>query len=421
MLTKEDNELITRTGRGTPMGELFRRFWVPALLAEELPAPDCPPVRVRLLGEDLVAFKDSEGKIGLLDAHCPHRLADLFFGRNEECGLRCVYHGWKFDVEGNCVDMPNEPAESNFKHKIRTTAYPCREHGGIIWAYMGPPDFLPELPELEFTLVPDSHRYIAKYQLDANYLQVLEGDIDNSHVSFLHSYLDTTKSPTGSSGPNYYALDRAPRFTVKDTDYGIMIGARRNADADHYYWHITHWLMPSYSIVGGPKKGQSTICQVRIPRDDESSWLYRVMWNAERPLTDRELLSYKTDGVTFGARVPGTFLPVATAANDYGIDRALQRSFSFTGIKGITDQDQAVTISAGPIADRSKEHLGTSDTAIIATRRKLLRMARELQRDGTIPVAARNGSVYRVHSASALLPRDVPFDAAAKDLVASQV
>src|SRR5215208_4993228 len=153
MLTREENELLTRIGPGTPMGELLRQYWVPALLSEELPEPDGVPVRVTLLGEELVAFRDSEGRVGLVDAHCPHRGASLFFGRNEECGIRCVYHGWKFDVAGNCVDMPSEPAESNFKHKVHARAYPAHERNGIIWAYMGPREVPPPLPDIEANLM----------------------------------------------------------------------------------------------------------------------------------------------------------------------------------------------------------------------------------------------------------------------------
>ncbi|MFI5269083.1 MAG: Rieske 2Fe-2S domain-containing protein, partial [Chloroflexota bacterium] len=154
MLRSEDNALLTRSDPGTPMSRLMRRYWAPFLLTTELPEPDCPPVRVKLLGESLVAYRDSQGRVGLLDNHCPHRGASLFFGRNEECGLRCVYHGWKFDLEGRCVDMPNEPPESNFKDKVRTKAYPCRERAGIVWAYLGPPELMPELPEYEFLMVP---------------------------------------------------------------------------------------------------------------------------------------------------------------------------------------------------------------------------------------------------------------------------
>src|SRR3982751_776688 len=189
MLTREENELLTRVGPGTPMGNLLRRYWLPAMLAEEVPTPESPPIRVRLLGEDLVAFRDTYSQVGLIAANCPHRGASLFFGRNEEGGIRCVYHGWKFDTSGQCVDMPSEPAESNFKSKIKATAYPCREQGGLIWTYMGPLAEPPGLPELEFTLVPDEQRYISKRYQPTSFAQALEGEIDQSHVSFLHSSL----------------------------------------------------------------------------------------------------------------------------------------------------------------------------------------------------------------------------------------
>ena len=162
MLSREENERITQVGPETPMGQTLRRYWIPALMSRELPEPDCPPVRVQLLGESLVAFRDSEGQLGLLDELCPHRLASLYFGRNEECGLRCVYHGWKFDVEGRCVDMMNEPAENDFKHKITTTAYPTIDMGGIIWAYMGPAELQPPPPKFAWTQVPETHRLSPK-------------------------------------------------------------------------------------------------------------------------------------------------------------------------------------------------------------------------------------------------------------------
>src|ERR1700722_431035 len=183
MLSKEENELLTQTGPGTPMGELFRRFWLPALLSSELPEPDCAPVKLTILSEDLVAFRDSEGRVGVLERYCPHRGSSLFWGRNEESGLRCVYHGWKFDVTGSCVDMPNEPMESRFREKIRTTAYPTEERGGVIWIYMGPKDLHPQMPELEWTLVPENQRYVTKRITACNYLQNVEGEVDSAHVS----------------------------------------------------------------------------------------------------------------------------------------------------------------------------------------------------------------------------------------------
>src|ERR687886_715559 len=200
MLSREENERITRVGPGTPMGNLMRRYWMPACLAEELPEPDCPPVRVRLLGEDLVAFRDTQDRIGVLDEYCPHRLASLFLGRNEQCGLRCVYHGWKFDVDGRCVDMPNEPPESNFKDRVRATAYPCRERGGVVWVYMGPPERMGEQPDLEWSLVPADQRFLSKRLQQSNYLQAIEGGIDSSHISFLHSTLTFEDRPSGSGG-----------------------------------------------------------------------------------------------------------------------------------------------------------------------------------------------------------------------------
>jgi len=168
MLTREENELLTRTGPGTPMGSLMRRYWVPALFSRELPEPDCPPVQAKLMGERLVAFRDTDGRLGLLGELCPHRTASLFYGRNEECGLRCVYPGWKFDVDGNCVDMPSEPPGRGFQHKIKTTAYPCIERGGVVWTYMGPAELKPEFPSLEWAELPEQHRFVSRHIQECN-------------------------------------------------------------------------------------------------------------------------------------------------------------------------------------------------------------------------------------------------------------
>jgi phenylpropionate dioxygenase-like ring-hydroxylating dioxygenase large terminal subunit len=429
MLTHAENQYITQTDRGTPMGELFRRFWLPVLLADELPSPDCPPVRVRLLGEDLVAFKDTYGRVGLIDSKCPHRLADMFYGRNEECGLRCVYHGWKFDIEGNCVDMPNEPAESNFKHKVHTTAYPAREWGGVIWAYLGPRGVMPDLPQLEWARVPADHRYVAKVQVDANYLQAMEGDIDSSHVSFLHSALSPVNPQLGRPKPiaqqlqqKYGFKDAAPKFTVKETEYGLLIGARRDAREDTYYWRMTQWLLPAYSLIAA-EAGTSLLCNARIPIDDEHSWFFRIRWNPDRPLPPEEVQSYKSDGVLFPELIPGTFRPKANKDNDYLIDRSNQKFFTYTGIKGIAEQDMAMIESMGGqggIADRTKEHLGTSDTAIIRARRALLLAARDLEA-GKEPCAAHHGDFYRVRPVATELRRSVPFDKGAEVWLNAQV
>ena len=221
MMTHEENEYLVRTNAGTPMGELFRRYWIPAAMVSELPTPDCPPVRVRLLGENLIAWRNTDGSLGLMQEACPHRGASMFFGRNEENGLRCVYHGWKFDNDGQCVDMPNEPAESNFKHKIKATAYQTRERNGIIWVYMGPRDSTPDLPQLEVGLVPAGSRYVTKKWQDCNWVQSLEGAIDTSHFSFLHMVLTkdaaaaraatASRSSTGTARGRTSSRARWPR------------------------------------------------------------------------------------------------------------------------------------------------------------------------------------------------------------------
>jgi nitrite reductase/ring-hydroxylating ferredoxin subunit len=389
------------------MGALLRQYWIPALLPWELPEPDCPPVRITLLGERLVAFRDTLGRVGLLAEHCPHRGASLFFGRNEECGLRCVYHGWKFDVEGRCVDMPSEPPESTFKDRIRQRAYPCVEHGGVIWTYMGPPERRPPLPELEWALVPDTHRYVSKRLQECNWLQAMEGGIDSSHISFLHRSfnLDDGRLPN-SRGQEYARRDPHPRFEVEEVDYGLLIAARRTVDEQHYYWRITQWLMPWYTLI--PPFGDNPIGgHAWVPLDDEHCWAWSVDWHPARPLSDAELAGYRAGKGIHAALIPGTFRPVANKDNDYLIDREAQRTRSMTGIVGISAQDCAVQESQGPIYDRTQEHLGTSDSAIIAARRRLLRAVRGLAQGEELP--GRDPASHRVRSVSLVLPKDVPF------------
>src|SRR5438067_6840880 len=213
MLTREDNELVTRVGPGTPMGNLLREYWLPAMMSTELASPDCPPVRIRLLGENLIAFRTTSGKIGVIQNACPHRGASLFFGRNEEEGLRCVYHGWKFDVSGQCLDMPSEPAESNFKTKIRATAYPCRERNGIIWTYMGPRQVPPPLPDLEANLLPKEQGRLSTLMQGCNWLQALEGDFDTVHTQFLHSRLNPNPQPGTATAA---VTEKYARFQVRE-------------------------------------------------------------------------------------------------------------------------------------------------------------------------------------------------------------
>ena len=423
MLSAEENELLTNVGPGTPMGELARRFWTPILLADELPAPDCAPVRVRILGEDLVAFKDSAGRVGVLEPWCPHRGADLFYGRNEDAGLRCVYHGWKFDVEGTCMDIPNAPEGAAFKEKIRARAYPALERGGVIWAYLGPRESgVPEFPEMEWARVPDSHRYISKMFLDCNYLQSMEADIDSSHLGFLHSYVQggTVIDGRASGIAELTATDKAPVWTVSDTEYGVMLTARRDA-GENYYWRINQWLMPFFTMIAA-RPGDSVLCQVKVPVDDEHAVAFRVRWHAERPLTAAELSVYRDKGVLFPEMIPGTFRTKENRTNDYLIDRAAQRHYSFTGIRSIPAQDFAVTeVQHGSaVSDRTREHLVSSDAAIIQVRRRLIRSVRQLM-EGQEPPEARNSGAFRVRSLDIVLPKAVAIEEAGPEYLVSRV
>jgi nitrite reductase/ring-hydroxylating ferredoxin subunit len=428
MLSREENALLTQTNSGAPMGEYFRRFWLPALFPSELPSPDCPPVRIRLLGENLIAFRDSQGTVGLLDEFCAHRGASLFWGRNEECGLRCVYHGWKFDVNGVCVDMPNEPPEYAFENKVRTTSYLTREYGGLIWAYMGPRESVPELPKLEWARVPDAHRYVSKRLQQTNYLQAVEGGIDSSHSNFLHasveafrrtpSYIEKVKDSRNLRA-KYHLLDQAPQFTVKKTDYGLLVAVRRNAEEDTYYWRLTQFLLPAYTMIPY-QKGLSIHGHCWVPRDDQTCWVWTVSWNPDAPLSAEDWDAIHNETFVHAKVDPSTFRPIRNAGNEYMIDRALQRDTTMTGIQGFASQDQAVQESMGPVADRTTERLGTSDTAIIAMRRLLLQEVRALQQ-GSAPFAAHHAEVYWVRSASIILKRDIEFEEGCRSLLEAEV
>jgi phthalate 4,5-dioxygenase len=355
------------------------------------------------LSEDLVAFRDTDGNVGFLAEHCAHRGASLFFGRNEESGLRCVYHGWKFDLAGNCVDMPNEPPESNFKNKVHLTSCPAREWGGLIWVYMGPRDREPELPQLEWACVPEAHRRIGKWIQDVNYAQCLEGEIDTSHVSFLHSSLKPSSAPNKTTRPELIARDRSPRLIVKNTDYGFLYGARRTAGTGSYYWRVTQWLMPTYSLI--PSAEFPSGGRVWVPMDDEHTCSFTYSYHPDRPLESSERAGIESGRSFPPELIPGTFRPKRNIDNDYQIDRQEQRTRTFTGIYGINDQDRAMLDGMGPIVDRRIEHLVAADTAIIMARQRLLQAARDMQR-GIEPIASLRGDLYGVRSLDIVAPQD---------------
>jgi phenylpropionate dioxygenase-like ring-hydroxylating dioxygenase large terminal subunit len=424
MLSTEDNSLLTRVSKGTAMNNLFRRFWLPVLLAAELPTPDCPPVRVRVLDEELVAFRDTNGRVGLLDQRCPHRHANLFWGRNEDGGLRCVYHGWKFDVTGRCVDIPNAIEGESFKEKIHAfAAYPAVDNGGLIWAYLGPPELEPQLPHFDFAHVADNQRFVRKMLLPGNYLQIMEGDVDSSHVSFLHHAGVAPKGVmkiAGAASP-YMVLNRQPHWEIENTDYGVRLAARRDAEPDTYYWRVNQWCMPSYAIIAAEAEALIHI-NIRVPVSDTETMYFRLWWHPERPLTELEVDELESGGVIMPDMIPGTFLTAENMRNDYLIDRSKQGSgASYTGIKSISAQDFAVQEDqGGPIMDRSLEHLVSSDAAIIAVRKRLLDATKALA-DGVEPPEAADGDLYRVRSLDTILPRDVPLAVGGRDLMTARV
>jgi len=410
MLSIEDNDLLTQVGPGTPMGEVMRRYWLPFMYSWEL-EEDGAPLRVRLLGEDLIAFRDSAGQVGLVANACAHRGASLFFGRNEDCGLRCVYHGWKYDVAGNCVDMPNEPAGSNFREKIHLTAYRCAEQGGMIFTYMGRDQATaPGLPQLDWAMLPETHVYHEfKAALNSNYMQNLEGDIDSSHTGFLHSGV-----VPGAIPRNGITRDRVPRLEIVETEYGTMYSARRTAGPDRYYWRTAQFIMPIFTLFPGSGDGQVP-SHIWVPIDDHHTLSFGVKWNPTAEWPDRTPSSRRDmDGT--GPMLPeqrGTYFahwwPEINVGNDFAIDREAQKTTTFTGIPTIRLQDAAMTTSMGAITNRTREHLGTVDAMIIRTRQRLLRAARALRDEGTPPPICDRPDLFRVRSSSALLPAGVDW------------
>ena len=430
MLGKEDNEILTRVGPGTPMGALMRRYWVPVVLSSELDAGGRTK-RIQLLGERMVAFRATQGEVGLLGEYCSHRRASLYFGRIEKDGLRCCYHGWKYALDGQCLEMPNESPETDFKHAVKHPAYPCEERGGIVWAYMGDPAHMTGLPDFEWVNVPDNQRFISKYYQDNNYFQALEGGIDSSHISFLHAPLDSADQESLDNieragfgvDTAVGTTDRSPRFEVVDTNYGVMIGARRNGGDERYYWRITQFIMPFYTMPPPQDKDPILHSHAWVPADDGHLINWTITWHPTRPLREEELISLNT-GLSahitdFEAPTNGPYgdiRPLARRAEDYGMDWEAHRTRMFCGMPGFGMQDRAMTESQGAIFDRTLERLGTSDTAIIQVRKCLIESAKMLRDQGDEPPGL-DPALHHIRAASAQLPKDAAWVEAMKDQI----
>ena len=410
MLSAEDNETLTRVGPGTPMGLLLRRFWIPALLACEVAERDGKPVRVRLLGEDLVGFRDSEGRIGLLDEHCPHRRASLALGLNQHSGLRCLYHGWKFGVDGRCQDAPTEAAGSKFCTRIRTTAYATHEAGGVIWAYMGPPEHQPAFPDFEWLSMPGTHAVPFKFQEDCNYAQAVEGTIDSAHAGVLHK-----SAPWDAPAKFSHEKDLVPKLEVEYTRCGLRYGAVRKFDAERAHVRVTQVVLPFYTFIPptgfGPMKDRRLI-NAFVPRDDTSTWHVQWFFDHTQPIDVQARIE---EG---GHWIDENFRKLRNFDNWYMQDREAMKTHEFAGIKGVVTQDHAVSETQGRILDRTKEHLGSSDLAIVAWRRQLIKAARTLAETGQPPPALEASVPWKmvradtkVYPATRTWKQEVPLDA----------
>jgi len=377
MLTTDQNMRLCRVEGDAPMGRMMRRHWVPALLSEQVAEPDGAPVRVRLFGEDLVAFRDSLGRLGVLGEFCPHRKASLAFGRNEEHGLRCLYHGWKFDVAGGVMEMPSEPAASSFPDRLRHLAYPAREAGGFVWVYMGPAEAMPAFEAPPWAPTPEARVSTIRVELQCNWAQVMEGQIDSAHSSSLHSSdMQPVRSETAQATASMWtrpSTDKNPRIQVQLTDYGMRYAAIRqpilHADSNDYV-RITTYVAPFTALI--PPNSSYNVASVIVPRDDASCFFHFIAWGYTDSVIAQDAWR-KFCVMQPGIDVDGDFRPIKRhASNNYLQDRAAMKTGDFTGFPGIPNQDIAMWESMGRIADRTTERLGASDIAVIQFRRLML-------------------------------------------------
>jgi phthalate 4,5-dioxygenase len=413
VLSKEENELITRVGPGTPMGETIRRYWVPACLSSELPAPDCDPIKVRLLGEDLIAFRDSLGRIGLMPELCPHRGASLYLARNEEGGLRCLYHGWKMDVQGNVLDTPCEQPGSVIKDRVKHVAYPVLERGDVAWTYMGPPSQTPPFPDFQWTLVPPSNRSIKKVLEECNWVQSLEGAMDPPHTIALHEGWDIMRFPDEQAD----LRGRPPQLEVADTRYGlchVSIRPDREDPENAKSIQIRPFVLPFTAFISGPGIGGYWGVHIFVPVDDENNYYYEVRYHPTKEVPQVEPERFLVPGVDidgFGRKIKRRL------ENRYLQDRAAMRAKqTYSGLDGKPHEDMAMIESMGRTYDRTKEHLGTSDIVTIRLRQRLLEAVRAVQ-DGRNPPGLDAAIPYdRLSVATDVIPVDMPWQQAGADI-----
>jgi phthalate 4,5-dioxygenase len=406
MTTAIEGRELTQVGPATAMGELMRQYWIPAALSSEL-ARDGAPLRLMLLGEKLIAFRDSAGRIGVMDHRCPHRCASLFLGRNEQGGIRCIYHGWKFDVAGNCVDMPSVQPHQDFKHKVKAKAYRAVERAGLVWVYMGSRAEAPPLPALEIMNIPDDEISVSLIQRDCNYLQALEGEIDTSHFGFLHAGHVDPNDMVEEEPLRHTVTSRTPEYHVVDAAWGTQYGAYRPAGPGLTYWRFANFLFPFWTQAPNGEFGTHVHARAWVPLDDGHTMFCMLWWKRGASAMTQPQPALK-DGTPIGGAGRGNkFLPnttdwlgrwrlAANASNDWGMDRAAQRDNTiYSGMDGIHLQDQAITESMGPITSHELEHLAPSDQMITRTRRRLLMAARALRDQSVLPPGVEDADVYR--------------------------
>ena len=431
MLSREQNDLLTQVGPGSAMGDFMRLFWIPFYPGDRL-EPDGQPKRVKLLGEDLVVFRDSKGRPGLLANACPHRGAPLQFGRNEECGLRCVYHGWKFDVTGALLDVPVEADNSKLKQRVRAKSYPCVERNGVLWTYMGPnPETAPDLPGVEWNLLPEKNVVVTFRVQECNWLQALEGEIDSADAPILHGRIDNK----GAINDWIAGQDLSPKFKCRKQPFGLSIASRRRIDDATAYWRVNQYVTPFWTLVPPQSKFPELSGHAWVPMDDENTLCLMFSYTPATPFYERtrDLLLQGHKGRETGHASRNCYAP-ASATTPYADFRTKfspeagyefnyesQRETWFSGLPGLWVQDAACQSGVQPIQDRTQENLCASDAGIIATRRLLLEQVAALSEKGERPRAADDPGVYRARAVSVTLPAETPWLGACKPFIEAEI